>query len=188
MPAEDYDALTPQLQRAVDELQHLIRRVDPLATFQVVPGDDPTGTYVLATVNVEDTELVMDAYMDRLLTLQIDEGLPLYVPRENTVLHYKHTKGIIELHQRSHRAVDCDRHMLLQVGSCHAVDDFRAAFFTALGLLVGLDRDLVAIVRLSLTVSLSAVGLATVLGLPLGAAVAVWRFPGRPWCVSCSMR
>jgi hypothetical protein len=79
MPAEDYDALTPRLQRAVDELQHLIRRVDPLATFQVVPGEDPTGTYVLAMVDVEDTELVMDAYMDRLLTLQIEEGLPLYV-------------------------------------------------------------------------------------------------------------
>lgn len=57
--------------------------------------------------------------------------------------------------------------------------DFQAAFYTALGLLIGLDRDLVAIVRLSLTVSLAAVGLATVLGLPLGAAVAVWRFPGQ---------
>ena len=79
MPAEDSDALTPRLQRAVDELQHLIRRVDPLATFQVAPGDDPTGTYVLATVDVADTELVMDAYRDRLLTLQIDDGLPLYV-------------------------------------------------------------------------------------------------------------
>ena len=79
MPVEDYNALTPRLQGAVDELQHLIRRVDPLATFQVVPGDDPTGTYVLPTVDVEDTELVMDAYMDRLLTLQIDEGLPIHV-------------------------------------------------------------------------------------------------------------
>src|SRR5438094_10658081 len=57
------------------------------------------------------------------------------------------------------------------------MDDFRAAFFTALGLLVGLDHDLVAIVGLSLSVSLSAVGLATVLALPLGAAVAVWWFP-----------
>jgi len=89
MPAENYDVLTPRLQRAVDELQHLIRQVDPLATFQVVPGEDPTGTYVLATVDVEDTELVMDAYMDRLLTLQIDEGLPLYVlplhPRSQAV-------------------------------------------------------------------------------------------------------
>jgi len=59
------------------------------------------------------------------------------------------------------------------------VTDFHAALFTALGLLLSLDRDLIAIVRLSLTVSLSAVGLATVLGLPLGAAVAVWRFPGQ---------
>ncbi len=59
------------------------------------------------------------------------------------------------------------------------MDDFRAAFFAALSLLMGLDRDLVAIVCLSLSVSLSAVGLATVLGLPLGAAVAVWQFPGQ---------
>jgi tungstate transport system permease protein len=35
------------------------------------------------------------------------------------------------------------------------------------------------IVLLSLQVSLSAVGLATLLGLPLGAAIAVGRFPGR---------
>ncbi len=79
MPAKDYDALTARLQGAVDELQHLIRQLDPLATFQVVPGEDPTGTYLLATVDVEDTELVMDVYMERLLTFQIDEGLPLYV-------------------------------------------------------------------------------------------------------------
>lgn len=79
MPAEDYDVLTPRLQEAVGELQSLIRQVDPLATFQVIPGDDPTGTYLLATVDVNDTELVMDAYMDRLLAFQIDEGLPLYV-------------------------------------------------------------------------------------------------------------
>jgi tungstate transport system permease protein len=59
------------------------------------------------------------------------------------------------------------------------VDNFWTAFFTALSLLIGLDRDLLALVRLSLAVSLSAVGLATVLGLPLGAAVAVWRFPRR---------
>ncbi len=59
------------------------------------------------------------------------------------------------------------------------MDDFRAAFLTALSLVIGLDGDLVAIVRLSLAVSLSAVALATVLGLPFGAAVAVWRFPGR---------
>jgi tungstate transport system permease protein len=42
-----------------------------------------------------------------------------------------------------------------------------------------LDLRLWEIVALSLQVSLSAVALATVLGLPLGAAVAVGRFPGR---------
>src|SRR5262245_1438224 len=59
------------------------------------------------------------------------------------------------------------------------MDDFHAAFFTALSLLIGFDRDLVTIVCLSVSVSLLAVGFATVLGLPLGAAVAVWRFPGQ---------
>ena len=41
------------------------------------------------------------------------------------------------------------------------------------------SRELWQIVRLSLTVSVSAAGIATLLGLPLGAALAVWRFPGR---------
>ena len=41
------------------------------------------------------------------------------------------------------------------------------------------DADLVSIVVLSLQVSLSAVALAALVGLPLGAALAIWRFPGR---------
>ena len=53
------------------------------------------------------------------------------------------------------------------------------ALTTALALVVGLDPALVEIVLLSLRVSLSAVALAAVLGLPLGAAIAVGRFPGR---------
>src|SRR5215467_1998398 len=64
------------------------------------------------------------------------------------------------------------------------MDDFRAAFFTALGLLIGFDRDLVTIICLSVSVSLLAVGFATVLGLPLGAAVAVWRFPGQAMVIA----
>ena len=49
----------------------------------------------------------------------------------------------------------------------------------ALALLVGLDAKLIEIVLLSLRVSLSAVTIAALLGLPLGAAIAVGRFPGR---------
>jgi tungstate transport system permease protein len=42
------------------------------------------------------------------------------------------------------------------------------------------DAALYAIVRLSLAVSLSAVALAAMIGMPLGALLALTRFPGRP--------
>jgi tungstate transport system permease protein len=55
--------------------------------------------------------------------------------------------------------------------------------FQALGaagsLMAGFDSQLVQIVGLSLRVSLTAVLIACMVGLPLGAAVAVGRFPGR---------
>jgi tungstate transport system permease protein len=41
------------------------------------------------------------------------------------------------------------------------------------------SRELWQIIALSLTVSLSATAVAAVLGLPLGTALAIWRFPGR---------
>ena len=54
-----------------------------------------------------------------------------------------------------------------------------AAIAEGLRLVATLDVRLWDIVALSLAVSLSAVALATLLGLPLGAAIAVGRFPGR---------
>jgi tungstate transport system permease protein len=50
---------------------------------------------------------------------------------------------------------------------------------SALQLVLAGDPALLAIVRLSLIVSLSAVALAALIGLPLGALVALTRFPGR---------
>jgi tungstate transport system permease protein len=50
---------------------------------------------------------------------------------------------------------------------------------SALHLVLTADPTLVAIVRLSLAVSFSAVLLAAVIGLPLGAWLALTRFPGR---------
>ena len=52
-------------------------------------------------------------------------------------------------------------------------------FAAALKMIVRLDADLVQIVLLSVRVSLSAVILASLVALPLGAALAVFRFPGR---------
>ncbi len=50
---------------------------------------------------------------------------------------------------------------------------------SALDLILSGDRALFAIVRLSLVVTLSATLLAAVVGMPLGAGVALTRFPGR---------
>ena len=57
--------------------------------------------------------------------------------------------------------------------------DIGAALGAAFSMIVHLDRDLAEIVCLSLEVSLSAVFLATIIGMPLGAALALFRFPGR---------
>ena len=49
----------------------------------------------------------------------------------------------------------------------------------ALRLLTSLDAELASIVGLSLYVSLSATGIAAVIGVPLGALLAITVFPGR---------
>lgn len=54
---------------------------------------------------------------------------------------------------------------------------------SALALVLGGDPGLYAIVRLSLMVSLAATGLAALVGLPLGAYVALTRFPGRAFVI-----
>ena len=54
---------------------------------------------------------------------------------------------------------------------------------SAIDLVLSADPGLLAIVRLSLIVSLSAVFFAALIGLPLGALLALTRFPGRPFTV-----
>ncbi len=57
--------------------------------------------------------------------------------------------------------------------------DIGSAFAEAARLIVAADSTLLGIVWLSLGVSLTAVAAATAIGLPLGAALAIRRFPGR---------
>ena len=61
----------------------------------------------------------------------------------------------------------------------NSMSEIAAAFAAAFSLVVGLDPALGEIVALSIRVSLVAVILAACLGLPLGAALAVFPFPGR---------
>jgi tungstate transport system permease protein len=70
-----------------------------------------------------------------------------------------------------------DRILLGKGGS--PINGLGDAFWGAVVLIAKADTALVSIIALSLKVSLSAVFFATLLALPLGAAIAVGRFPGR---------
>ncbi len=59
------------------------------------------------------------------------------------------------------------------------MSDITHAFAAAFGLIATRDPGLLEIVLLSLRVSVTAVAMASLIGLPLGAAVALFRFPGR---------
>ena len=61
------------------ELKAIIQRHYPGASFVITEGDDPEGIYLKPIVDVDDTEEVFDTVAVRLLELQIDEELPVYV-------------------------------------------------------------------------------------------------------------
>jgi hypothetical protein len=69
----------PAIQKAITELEGLIRRSYPQAVFSVFTGDDPEGIYVRVLLDVEDADVVVDVYLERLLYFQIEERLPLYL-------------------------------------------------------------------------------------------------------------
>ena len=57
--------------------------------------------------------------------------------------------------------------------------DILTPFQIALSMLASGDAELMGIIGLSLTVSLTAVLASLVIGLPMGALLATYRFPGR---------
>ncbi|MBV9280386.1 MAG: hypothetical protein JOZ41_09930 [Chloroflexi bacterium] len=72
--------LDPRRQQAVEELTGMIRARFPATSFAVRPGiEDPEETYLTATVDIDDPDEVMDLVVDRLLDLQMTEGIPVYV-------------------------------------------------------------------------------------------------------------
>jgi tungstate transport system permease protein len=64
-------------------------------------------------------------------------------------------------------------------GENASMQDFATTLGNAIGLILLGDADLIEIIALSLRVTLSAVVIACLIGLPLGALVGAFRFPGR---------
>jgi hypothetical protein len=71
--------LTPRLADAVHELQGLITARFPQASYVVEGGSDPEGIYLVTTVDIADTDEVIAVVGDRLVELQVEEGLPVYM-------------------------------------------------------------------------------------------------------------
>jgi hypothetical protein len=67
------------MEKAVRELKGLITGRFPQASFVIEEGFDPKGTYLVTTVDIPDTDEVIEIVGDRLVELQVEEGLPLYV-------------------------------------------------------------------------------------------------------------
>jgi hypothetical protein len=63
----------------VQELKEAITARFPQATFVVEKGSDPKGIYLVTTVDIPDTDEVIAVVGDRLVELQVNEGLPIYV-------------------------------------------------------------------------------------------------------------
>jgi len=58
----------------------MIARKYPGTSFQIGPGvDDERATHITAVVDLHDPDQVMDLVIDRLVTIQVDESLPISV-------------------------------------------------------------------------------------------------------------
>jgi len=78
-PMGEQPITDPRVLEAVTELEELVRARYPDATFSVGRGqDDPESIHVYATVDLEDTEPVVDLVIERELAL-LEEGLPVQI-------------------------------------------------------------------------------------------------------------
>jgi len=69
----------PKIQAAVTELQELILTHYPSTVFTVGEADDPEGVYMRAVVDVDDPDDVTAIFIDRVIDLQVEDSLPVYV-------------------------------------------------------------------------------------------------------------
>jgi hypothetical protein len=70
----------PRVNRALNELSDIVRSAHPEATFEVASAaDDADIVQLFARVDVDDPDEVADLVMDRMLEMQLEEGLPVYL-------------------------------------------------------------------------------------------------------------
>jgi hypothetical protein len=80
MSEEKTQSLDTRTQAALRELQGILTQHYPEATFHVTRSqDDPESIHLVTTVDVEDTDAVLDVVIERVLKLQVEAGLAVHV-------------------------------------------------------------------------------------------------------------
>lgn len=79
MNAEPEGIEQSRMDAAVAEMQQLILSHFPGTTFTVEEWDEPDSVYMRAIVDVGDTDEVIEVILDRLVEMQVEENLPIYV-------------------------------------------------------------------------------------------------------------
>ena len=69
----------PRMTAAIAEITEFIRDSYPDTTFEVAVDEDEETVFVTAVVDVEDPDEVVDSYIDRMVNLQVEEGLHLHI-------------------------------------------------------------------------------------------------------------
>src|SRR5215208_2353585 len=100
MTEEVQITITPRAQAALDELQALIAAHFPQATFAVEKGYEPAGIYLVATVDIDDTDEVVEVFIDRLVDVQVEDRIPVYV-----TVHQPWERVIAQLREQQSRAI-----------------------------------------------------------------------------------
>jgi hypothetical protein len=68
-----------RIRDAINEFKQRISERFPGTTFDLYVGEDPEGVYLRATVDIDDTDEVIDLVIDQLVTLQVEDELPIHV-------------------------------------------------------------------------------------------------------------
>jgi hypothetical protein len=82
----------PRVQTAFAEMQQRILDHHPRTTFTIGRVGDMPGIWMTATVDLEDPDDIIDLFIDRLLEIQISEGLPIHILPEQTPERYAETR------------------------------------------------------------------------------------------------
>ena len=97
--------VSERAQAAIDEVKQSILSRHPDATFKIHPGfDDPTSISLEVYVDLDDPHQVFDEIIDRLVDIQVDDGIPLHVLPLHTP--ERALAAAIAYEQRYHRLAD----------------------------------------------------------------------------------